>query len=318
MVMSSVVITAYNNAEHLAETLDALVAQTCDQPWEIVFADNGSTDGSQQIFADFAARNPEVAMVAIDASQYRGKSFALNAGIAKARSDRILVLDADDVPAAGWLQAMTDALGRHDFVTACNELERLNVGPTGRYRAPPADGVWRIPYPPYVLVTAGATMAFTRRLFDAVGGFDPDVYPEDVEFCIRAALKGFEPQTVRGAILHYRLRGDLSAIYRQARCYHKTNVLVSSRYRALGPAQRGRWVALLRACRVAALVYLRWRLDPTDLRKGAGAYRRLGLVAGQLAGMIAYRAGPSLGHPPASAIPVIGEVRPNEALLPAE
>ena len=47
----SVIIACHNEERTLAETLEGVAAQEWDQPWEVLFADNGSTDGSRAIFA---------------------------------------------------------------------------------------------------------------------------------------------------------------------------------------------------------------------------------------------------------------------------
>ncbi len=81
MTEISVIIACLNGAATLAEALDSLAAQRWDRPWEVVFADNGSTDASRAIFAERAARHPEVAMRLVDASARRGKAHALNLAI---------------------------------------------------------------------------------------------------------------------------------------------------------------------------------------------------------------------------------------------
>jgi cellulose synthase/poly-beta-1,6-N-acetylglucosamine synthase-like glycosyltransferase len=45
----SVVIPVLNGAATLGRQLEALAGQTYDQPWEIVVADNGSTDGTVEL-----------------------------------------------------------------------------------------------------------------------------------------------------------------------------------------------------------------------------------------------------------------------------
>lgn len=299
MVRVSVVIACRNGAAYLAETLDAVLAQDWNQPWEVVFADNGSTDASLRIFEAAAARHPHIPMCSVDAGQRPGKSHALNRGIAAAAGRAIVLCDADDIPAPGWLAAMGAALAQHDIVSARNELTRLNSGPTGIYRGVP-DSTWVLPYPPFARCTAGATMGFTRRLFDAVGGFDPAFQPEDDEFCIRAHLRGFTMHPVPDAVVHYRLRRDLDAIYRQAYQYSITDVQIAKAYRATGPAQRQRWRRLFgESARVM------WEYCGLRLRRGAVCPAaearlrwRLGAVAGQVAGVVKYRAAPTTGRPP--------------------
>jgi cellulose synthase/poly-beta-1,6-N-acetylglucosamine synthase-like glycosyltransferase len=191
-VAASIIMACRNGEPHLREALEAVAAQVWDRPWELVFVDNGSTDGSLATFDDVAARHPHIPMRAVDASDRAGKSHALNRGIAEARSDILIQCDADDVPAEGWLAAMAEALMRHDFVSARHEIKRLNRGPAAQYRGVSKNGIYRLNFAPYCPWTMGSTMGFTRRLFDAIGGFDPDIHPEDDEFCIRAFIGGFE------------------------------------------------------------------------------------------------------------------------------
>ena len=106
----SVIIACRNGAATLGETLEGLVAQRWDRPWEIVLADNGSTDGSAALFRAVAAAHPECRMRVVDASGRPGKPFALNTGIAAARAPALAFCDADDVPGEGWLAAMGKAL----------------------------------------------------------------------------------------------------------------------------------------------------------------------------------------------------------------
>ena len=96
----------------LAETLEGVAAQEWDQPWEVIFADNGSTDGSRAVFQRFAAGRPDWRL--IDAGGKAGKSYAMNLAMTATRAPAAVFCDADDVPAPGWLAAMGRALAAHD------------------------------------------------------------------------------------------------------------------------------------------------------------------------------------------------------------
>jgi glycosyltransferase involved in cell wall biosynthesis len=302
-VRASVVIACRNGEAYLAETLEALLTQRWDRTWEIVFADNGSTDASLMIFRSCAARNPHIPMRSVDAGARPGKSYAVNCGVLAARGRSLIMCDADDIPAPGWLAAMGEALEIHDLVSACNEVARLNDGPTGIYRPVP-ESTWDLPYAPFSRCTAGATMGFTRALFDAVGGFSTDFALEDDEFCIRAHLAGYTVHTVPEAVVHYRLRRDLRSIYRQAFQYSRTDVHIARTYRHLGPPQRRRWRTLVNEAFEVAEDYLRLRLRPRNLRAEARLRWRLGTLAGQVAGVVAYRTPPTMGLPPAQRPPM--------------
>lgn len=86
----SVVIPCLNEAETLAAVISNArrgLASTAERS-EILVADNGSTDGSQQIALDLGARVIEVPV--------RGYGAALQAGITAARGDFVIMGDADD------------------------------------------------------------------------------------------------------------------------------------------------------------------------------------------------------------------------------
>lgn len=86
----TVVMPCLNEAETLATCVDKAQAALRDNgiAGEVVVADNGSTDGSQQIAAEHGARVVPVPV--------RGYGAALNAGITAARGRYVLMADADD------------------------------------------------------------------------------------------------------------------------------------------------------------------------------------------------------------------------------
>lgn len=93
--MLSTVIPVYNEAESL-EQLHAELSQVArDQGYslDIVFVDDGSTDGSWETIQQLAAGDPRVH--AIRFRRNFGKAAALSAGFAAARGELVMTLDAD-------------------------------------------------------------------------------------------------------------------------------------------------------------------------------------------------------------------------------
>jgi hypothetical protein len=68
----SVIIPVRNGMPWLEEQLRALDAQVCEEPWEVVISDNGSTDGSLAFARNWAEHHPRVLVV--DSSGIRGTS----------------------------------------------------------------------------------------------------------------------------------------------------------------------------------------------------------------------------------------------------
>jgi glycosyltransferase involved in cell wall biosynthesis len=90
----SIVIPCHNVQEHLPKALDSALAQ--DHPdTEIVCVDDGSTDGTAGVLADYAARFPHKVRVITQAN--KGASAARNVGTAATSGDYLQFLDADDV-----------------------------------------------------------------------------------------------------------------------------------------------------------------------------------------------------------------------------
>lgn len=85
----SIVINNYNYGSFLRRAIESALAQT-HRAIEIVIVDDGSTDGSTRIIADYAGRCRAVL------GENRGQGAAYNAGFAASRGDIVLFLDADD------------------------------------------------------------------------------------------------------------------------------------------------------------------------------------------------------------------------------
>ena len=71
----SVIMPVYNAAATIGEQLEALAHQDFAGGWELLIADNGCTDRTRDIAANFADRLP---MRVIDASAEKGTALARN------------------------------------------------------------------------------------------------------------------------------------------------------------------------------------------------------------------------------------------------
>ena len=92
--MISIVIPLFNEQESILE----LYSEICNaissyNDWEIIFIDDGSSDGSAEKIIDIASKDSKVKLI----SFYRnfGKSAALSEGFKNANGDIIITMDAD-------------------------------------------------------------------------------------------------------------------------------------------------------------------------------------------------------------------------------
>jgi len=94
--MISVVVPLFNEKENLPETWEGLsrVLEEMGEPWEILFVDDGSTDGSFEFLKRLHEENPDRVRVLRFIRNF-GKTAALNAAFRRARGEVILTIDAD-------------------------------------------------------------------------------------------------------------------------------------------------------------------------------------------------------------------------------
>jgi glycosyltransferase involved in cell wall biosynthesis len=247
----SVVIPCLNAAATLGVQLTALAGQSWTGEWEVIVADNGSTDGSQGIVESYRDRLPDLKLV--DASDRPGQAHARNLGAAAASGDAFLFCDADDEVAPGWLAALGRALGQHDFVACRYDNEKLNpVWVRRTHLNPQKDGLTSYDYPPFLPHAGGGGLGVSRRAHEAVRGFDETLPAlEDTDYCWRLQLTGYQLHFAPEAVVNIRHRGDLGSIYRQGVSYGLHNVLIYERYRSRGMPRLGwlpglrKWASLL-------------------------------------------------------------------------
>lgn len=93
--MISVVVPVHNEERSVALLLDELgsALQPLDRPWEAIFVDDGSTDGSFSALARLHDAHDNVCVVRL--RRNFGKAAALAAGFAQARGDVIVTIDGD-------------------------------------------------------------------------------------------------------------------------------------------------------------------------------------------------------------------------------
>lgn len=105
----TLVVPVYNEEDNLRPLADEItrvmerVSTECAGSWELLFVDDGSTDGSLAVIRQLASGSPRVRYIALDAN--RGQSAAFAAGFRDAAGELIITLDADlqndpaDIPA---------------------------------------------------------------------------------------------------------------------------------------------------------------------------------------------------------------------------
>ena len=107
MVEVSVIIPLYNKAEHIARTLNSVLAQSFHD-FEVIVVDDGSTDSGPDVIIKYD--DPRVRMMR---QENAGPGAARNAGLKAAKGKYVVFLDADDELMLDFLQASISHLKDH-------------------------------------------------------------------------------------------------------------------------------------------------------------------------------------------------------------
>ncbi|MBV6626557.1 MAG: glycosyltransferase [Rivularia sp. (in: Bacteria)] len=264
----SVIVPCFNAADTIAAQLEALTKQQCLEPWEIIIADNGSTDETLNIVKQYQQIFTNLRIV--DASAVKGSAHARNTGASVALSENLAFCDADDEVTPGWIAAMIEALSKHDFVAGCSDYSKLNepwiVKSCGVREA---NGVKDYVYFPYA---AGNNLGIKRSIHNRVGGFDEKMLLlQDIDYCWRVQKTGIKLESVSNAVIYFRFRNTVKGMYRRCwrlACY---DILLHQKHQQMGMPKLIRWRHLSKDAAILPLKFLfkvrnketlvRWLLD---------------------------------------------------------
>lgn len=176
----SVIIPTHNRVGLLPRALRSVLAQS-QPPMEVVVVDDGSTDGTQKLAADF----PTVRFLR---QENRGVAAARNRGIREARGDWLAFLDSDDEWLAPKLERQGQALCEEPHLLLCHTNEiwirrGRRVNPM-RKHAKSGGHIFRNCLP--LCVVSPSSALVHRSLFERVGSFDESLPAcEDYDLWLR-------------------------------------------------------------------------------------------------------------------------------------
>ena len=189
----SIVITSYNQKEFLDGTIESALNQSL-KPYEIVIADDCSTDGSVELITRYAKKYPDIIKPILHKSNL-GVAKNRTSGFKKAKGDLITWANGDDIllpcklelelktylnnPEARWVYSQVvkvDALGRRTGIL--------------RYRGKYEKKTYTFKDIATKIGKEPAYQLIDRSILGEVGLFDEDleIY-EDWDFAIRLAKK---------------------------------------------------------------------------------------------------------------------------------
>lgn len=113
----SVCLITYNQAKYVREAIDSILAQKLDVAWELVIADDYSTDGTREILAEYKDKYPDLIKLILQTKNV-GAEKNWHDLMAYPKSKYIAYLEGDDYWSDEYkLQMQVDFLEKHpDYV----------------------------------------------------------------------------------------------------------------------------------------------------------------------------------------------------------
>jgi glycosyltransferase involved in cell wall biosynthesis len=189
----SVVMSVYNGAEHLRETLDSIMAQE-GVSFELVVVDDGSTDQSAKILEEYASRDERVRVFQ---QENQGLTRSLIRGCSEARGKYIARQDAGDV-------SLTDRLVKQVNCFVAN-VDAALVSCGTRFMGPNREHLYDVSPEPSAATTRLLSLdlneirgpshhgsaLFSKELYNRVGGYRSSFYfAQDLDLWIRLVENG--------------------------------------------------------------------------------------------------------------------------------
>lgn len=176
----SVIIPAHNEAAKLPDTLASLAQQRYAGELEFVIVNDRSTDATEQIIREFAARDSRFKLVTVAAPSRRlaPKVNAVNCGIQASRGEIILTSDADCSYPPGWIAGMVSHFA-DDVAMVVGYVETSRYGQAKGFSQRFETTDWfalmlvarSLTHFGWKFASSANNQAYRRSAFEAIGGF---------------------------------------------------------------------------------------------------------------------------------------------------
>lgn len=223
----TVLVPAYNEARRIGPCLEGLMAQGAPLR-EVLVVDSRSTDGTRELVAAAAARDPRIRLLTDPPLPpgWIGKVWALEAGLREAAGEWVLGIDADTVPAPGLVGAVIAAAEQDGYDVASFSPQFRDMTPAERLVQPAMlttlvyrCGAVGVTQPPPDRVLANGQCFLARRsLLEAHGGYAParSSWCDDVTLARHLARRGARVGFVDGSrIIQVAAYSSLGQMWRE-------------------------------------------------------------------------------------------------------
>lgn len=197
----SVVIPNYNGMQYVKKCLDSLMVQTLSD-WEILFVDNGSSDGSRELVE---REYPQVKVIAL--AENTGFCRAVNEGIRAAEAEYVVLLNNDTEATPDFLEELYQGIRSKKKAFSGGAMmlqfhDREIIDDAGNFynalgwafargKGKPAVNYEK---EKRIFSSCGGAAIYRKNLVEQLGYFDEEhfAYLEDTDIGYRALIAGYE------------------------------------------------------------------------------------------------------------------------------
>jgi glycosyltransferase involved in cell wall biosynthesis len=198
MPSASVLLSVYDHGALLPRAIESVLAQTTGD-WELVVANDGSTDDSGEVAASYASRHPSVRLLDLE---HRGLAAAVNAAARVATGRYLTALDADDWYEPRHLEENLRHLAERPEIDLLMSTARVIGDPWVVDLERPGEMIH------LDACAIGGTFFVRREVFEALGGMPPVQFGVDYRFARSVREAGYVVEKRAGRTYVYdRSRG---------------------------------------------------------------------------------------------------------------
>jgi len=213
----SFIIPVFNRPAEMEELLRSLTLQT-RKGFEVVVVEDGSAHSSKAVVDAYRDRLD----LAYFSKPNSGPGLSRNFGCEKAQGQYLIFLDSDCILPQSYFETVGNALQKH-YTDAFGGPDRAHADFTPFQKA--------INFSMTSFLTTGGirggneklgkfhprsfNMGFSKKVFEATGGFSSMRFGEDVDLSIRIIEKGFQTQLIKEAYVFHKRRTNLRQFYKQ-------------------------------------------------------------------------------------------------------
>lgn len=134
----SIIMPVYNTEKYVGKAIECILNQTF-RDYEFFIIDNGSTDGSSRIIAEYEAKDSRIKVIHNEVNVYIAE--ARNAAIEKTTGEYLYLIDSDDTAELDMLEKMYSAAKSTNaqYVVAGYYMEYYQQGKFSSYKVCPDD-----------------------------------------------------------------------------------------------------------------------------------------------------------------------------------